>query len=66
MRPTKRYLLSEISKLFDPLGWLAPLSTKLKLLFQILWKLNLKWDDLVTDDINKEWEKIKMSIPTIS
>lgn len=35
---TKRLLLSEISKVFDPLGWLAPVTTKLKLLFQQVWQ----------------------------
>lgn len=30
---TKRSLLSDISKLFDPLGWVAPVTTQLKLLF---------------------------------
>ena len=34
---TKRTLLSEISKIFDPLGWLSPLTTKLKILFQDVW-----------------------------
>ncbi|XP_049866290.1 uncharacterized protein LOC126366989 [Pectinophora gossypiella] len=56
---TKRVLLSEISKLFDPLGWLAPLTTKLKLLFQTVWKDELNWDDKVSDKIQREWTKIK-------
>ncbi|XP_026322804.1 uncharacterized protein LOC113232343, partial [Hyposmocoma kahamanoa] len=62
---TKRSLLSEISRLFDPLGWLAPLSTKLKLLFQKLWKNDLKWDDEVSSDISKEWIKIKAELDII-
>lgn len=65
-KPTKRGLLSSISRLFDPLGWLAPLSTKLKLLFQKLWKQNLKWDDKVSEEIYKEWIKINTDINIIN
>lgn len=59
---TKRQLLSEISKLFDPLGWLTPISTNLKLLFQLLWKTPLKWDDNIPSDMHKEWLIIKQDI----
>ena len=34
---TKRNLLSETSKLFDPLGWLAPLIIQFKILMQQTW-----------------------------
>ena len=63
---TKRKLLSEISKLFDPLGWLTPISTKLKSLFQTLWKTHIEWDDKLPEDINKEWTKIKQEINLIN
>lgn len=66
MTLTKRNLLSEISKLFDPLGWLAPLTTKLKLLFQKIWQDDLNWDDQVTDNIYKEWVKIKSEFEVIN
>lgn len=62
---TKRNLLSEISKLYDPLGWLTPLSTKLKLLFQRLWQNNLQWDDKVTDEIHNDWVKLIAEINNI-
>lgn len=58
-RVTKRLLLSEISKMFDPLGWLCPVTTKLKLIFQQVWQENLLWDDEITENIEKEWTKIK-------
>nr|XP_049697167.1 uncharacterized protein LOC126054700 [Helicoverpa armigera] len=57
--PTKRSMLSDISKLFDPLGWLSPLSTKLKLLFQQVWMSSSQWDDKLPDQISKEWLNIK-------
>ncbi|KAH9639102.1 hypothetical protein HF086_009071 [Spodoptera exigua] len=57
--PTKRSMLSDISKLFDPLGWLSPISTKLKLLFQQVWLSSSQWDDKLPDPIGKEWLNIK-------
>lgn len=62
---TKRSLLSSISKLFDPLGWLSPISTKLKILFQCVWSLNIGWDDTLPDHIVKEWLNIKNDIQNI-
>lgn len=38
---TKRILLSQISTLFDPMGWLAPTIIKTKLMMQSLWKEKL-------------------------
>ena len=38
---TKRSLLSDLAKLFDSLGWLAPTTIKAKIIFQRLWKLHL-------------------------
>lgn len=65
-KQTKRSLLAEISKLFDPLGWLAPVSTKLKLLFQKLWDGNSLWDDEVSDNIHAEWCKIQADVTAIN
>ncbi|KAJ8720880.1 hypothetical protein PYW08_006345 [Mythimna loreyi] len=52
---TKRSLLSDISKIFDPLGWLSPITTKLKLLFQAVWQQQLNWDDQVPEEMVKQW-----------
>ena len=52
---TKRNILSEVAKLFDPLGWLAPIVIKAKLLIQELWVQNLQWDHAVPEEIKKRW-----------
>ncbi|XP_013199061.2 uncharacterized protein LOC106141973 [Amyelois transitella] len=66
IRNTKRKLLYDISRLFDPLGWITPLSTKLKILFQRLWNLDIKWDDEIPRSINSEWLKIQEDMPNIN
>lgn len=64
--PTKRQFLSEISKIFDPLGWLSPVTIKLKIIFQETWKKELGWDEPVPQDISLEWNNIKIDLPNIS
>lgn len=60
---TKRLLLSEISKIFDPLGWLAPLTTKMKILFQQVWQdSEVQWSDEVSNKIKEDWINLKKDL----
>ncbi|XP_041984084.1 uncharacterized protein LOC121736766 [Aricia agestis] len=57
---TKRQLLSNISKIFDPLGWLSPLTVRAKILFQRTWlELNITWDDELPQQIICDWKTLK-------
>lgn len=56
---TKRLLLSELSKLYDPLGWLSPVTTKGKLIFQQAWMSSTNWDDGLPENIQKNWERFE-------
>lgn len=56
---TKRMLLSQISKLFDPLGWLTPITIKAKLLFQTVWTTVEGWDDIIPESLTKDWRKLQ-------
>ena len=52
---TKRKLLSDASKLFDPLGWLGPIIIiNYKLLLQ-LWVRGLSWDDNFPNEMAETW-----------
>ncbi|XP_037033049.1 uncharacterized protein LOC119072036 [Bradysia coprophila] len=62
---TKRKFLSHASKLFDPLGFMAPCTVIPKILFQRLWETKLKWDDLLPDDIRKRWVKFHGELPLL-
>ncbi|KAG7295329.1 hypothetical protein JYU34_022341 [Plutella xylostella] len=61
-KPTKRNLLSDMSRIYDPLGWLTPITTKLKILFQETWKSDAQWDEQVSEEIAAEWQKIKIDL----
>lgn len=52
---TKRNILSINASLFDPLGLLCPVIVKAKLVMQLLWKLQITWDEDVPSDIKIMW-----------
>lgn len=64
-RITKRVILSEITKMYDPLGLLAPFTILCKILMQKLWVAEIGWDDAVPKDIATEWENYKSQIPLL-
>lgn len=55
---TKRKILSEISKLFDPLGFLSPCIITAKIFMQQLWLLQVGWDDELPDEVTNKWLSI--------
>ncbi|XP_055944394.1 uncharacterized protein LOC129975353 [Argiope bruennichi] len=63
VRPaTKRTMLSDISRLFDPLGLLGPFIITAKMFLQKLWILRIDWDDEVLLHLNREWEKFSSEL----
>jgi hypothetical protein len=54
---TRRGLLSALSGLYDPLGFVAPWLLPGKLLLQNMCKKKLGWDDLLTDADNENLNK---------
>ncbi|GFX65966.1 integrase catalytic domain-containing protein [Trichonephila clavipes] len=54
---TKRKILSLVSRVFDPIGFLAPVMIQPKILLQATWKTKETWDDEVNDKIRKKFLK---------
>lgn len=54
---TKRIILSRISSIYDPNGWLSPCVIFVKILMQRLWKLGLEWDDVPPVEIINDWKE---------
>lgn len=56
---TKRLILSNIARLFDPLGWLSPFVVRAKLIMQELWLAKVEWDDTnLPKETVEKWSKL--------
>lgn len=55
---SKRIILSETSKVFDPLGLALPLTIRGRLLVRTLWERKYEWDEQLPPDAIDEWEKL--------
>ncbi|XP_029156123.1 uncharacterized protein LOC114946183 [Nylanderia fulva] len=53
--PTKRSILSFVAKLYDPLGWAAPVVIVAKIVLQELWLLHCDWDSPLPDEVKQRW-----------
>ena len=62
---TKRGILSTISSLFDPLGFLSPFILPIKVLIQDLWKGRVEWDDEIQGHHLKVWRQWTGSLPRL-
>ncbi|XP_014226809.1 uncharacterized protein LOC106652395 [Trichogramma pretiosum] len=62
---TKRIILSNISKIFDPLGLIGPIILQAKRLIQECWKAKLDWDESVPQEIYTYWKTIISQLPLI-
>ncbi|CAI6362844.1 unnamed protein product [Macrosiphum euphorbiae] len=58
---TKRQLLGEVARVYDPCGWLAPLVVVSKLILQMLWKEKVAWDEKVSGDLTSMWNAHRLS-----
>lgn len=56
---TKRILLANISKIFDPLGIFSPITIKGKLLMQESWCMKVGWDDALPVHYVEQWKKLE-------
>ncbi|XP_017875322.1 uncharacterized protein LOC108622144 [Ceratina calcarata] len=62
---TKRVVLSEVARLFDPLGWLAPVIVIAKILIQRLWISGCDWDQAVPDEVLGSWTNLREQLPCL-
>lgn len=53
---TRRGVLSTVSSIFDPFGFLAPFVLKGKIILQQLCREEADWDDPLPADIESQWE----------
>lgn len=62
---TKRRILSDASRIFDPLGFISPVIIAVKILFQELWRKKLNWDEEIPEELASQWENIRDELPVV-
>ncbi|CAK1594516.1 unnamed protein product [Parnassius mnemosyne] len=63
---TKRLIISDIARLFDPLGWLAPSVVLAKMFIQKLWLLGVCWDEELTTEVITEWSTYREELSLLT
>ena len=63
---TKRGILSLTARIFDPLGFLTPLTIFGKFIFQELWCLGVGWDELVPEQYQKKFVSWVKGLQSVS
>ncbi|GFX82772.1 integrase catalytic domain-containing protein [Trichonephila clavipes] len=54
---SKRFILSVVGRIFDPIGILGPFVIKLKCLLQELWTLGVEWDSELHPKLRHKWQQ---------
>lgn len=55
---TKREVLQDLSKIFDPLGFISPVVIRGKIIMQKLWQHKVTWDEPLSDELQAEWKSV--------
>ena len=63
---TKRGIISDVSKTFDVLGWIAPAILPMKILYQSLWERGQEWDAPAPPHVVEEHAKWRQQLPCLS
>jgi len=59
---TKRNILSNIARIFDPLSLEGPIVIRAKLMLQVLWQASVKWGGPVPEEIRRKWYEYKTKL----
>lgn len=62
---SRRYLLSCIAKIYDPLGLITPVTVRYKLLIQLSWLIDIGWDDPLPEAIATSVRKLSEQLSQI-
>ncbi|KAJ8349111.1 hypothetical protein SKAU_G00277000 [Synaphobranchus kaupii] len=64
--PTRRAILSIVSSVYDPLGFLSPFILTAKQILQRLCTEKCGWDDVIPDELSKPWQRWLMELEQLS
>lgn len=63
---TKRSILSQASRHFDPLGLSQPITVRSKLFVQHLWACKKGWDEPISESLHNSWKEIRQELAKVS
>ncbi|XP_064648771.1 uncharacterized protein LOC135500981 [Lineus longissimus] len=59
---TRRSVLQQLHRVYDPLGMLSPFTIKAKQIFQRTWLTQGTWDDPLPEELDHEWRAWKEQV----
>lgn len=62
---TKRIVTSEAARIFDPQGYVAPITVRAKMFIQQLWRVKGGWDDPLPLQLQEEWRTFCIEVKDI-
>ena len=60
---TKREVLRQLAKVYDPLGLASPMTLLGKLIFRDICDSKIAWDAPLTKELRRRWERYEHSLP---
>ena len=55
LTPTKRNIVKVCASFFEPLGFISPITARIKTIFQLLCQNQCSWDENITSEIELIW-----------
>ena len=62
---TRRGILSIVSAVFDPLGLVAPVTLRAKVIIQSLCRKKIGWDDAIPQKEHDDWQRWILNLPCL-
>ena len=59
---TKQQKLSEVTRLYDPLGWLSPTKIQLKSFIQLMWMNKISWDQTISVTLQEHYGRLRQQL----
>src|SRR6266446_3459006 len=63
---TKRQILKNYTRIYDPLGHISPFIIQARIVSQECWREELGWDHLLPKEIGERWQKWLDDLPNLS